>query len=229
MPIYDVVFYSGDYPARQRAANADGCVAYVEQHFNSASDPSANYAVVVVGSNASATSKNWGRWYAAACAATFGIRDNGVLVGGYNGRGDGNVRHTTMPAILLEPLFGSTPRHAEIIRSAAGQRQLAQILVDSIRRFFPSGGRIAFSIGHKGRTSKPNDRGAAILGGGAEADFAEPVLRLAQQMLEAIDAPGDTRELRIIVNGAEVFRRDIDEEAVATWNPQRGVLEIVEP
>ena len=41
-----------------------------------------------------------------------------------------------MAAILLEPLFVSNPRHAEIVRSEDGQMRLARVLVDSIKRFF---------------------------------------------------------------------------------------------
>jgi hypothetical protein len=78
-----------------------------------------------------------------------------------------------MPAILLEPLFGSTPRHAEIIRSHEGQRKLAQVLVASILCMFPDGGLCGFSVGHKGKTSNPDDRGAAVHGTDLmEADYA---------------------------------------------------------
>lgn len=58
-------------------------------------------------------------------SATLG-GDQGILVGGYNGRGDDNVRYTDMPAVLLEPLFGSNPAHAEWIRSEAEQTRLAR-------------------------------------------------------------------------------------------------------
>lgn len=182
--MYEVRFYTGEYPTRQRAANADGCIAYVEQHFNSSTNRHADYSLAIVGSNASETSKRWGRDYARRCAEAFETDDKGILVGGYNGRGNGNLVHTAMPAILCEPLFASTPRHAEIIRSEAGQAELAQVLADSIRASFPAGGLIAFSVGHKGRPSKPRDLGATVVGGGAEADYAEPVLVLAKQMLE---------------------------------------------
>lgn len=80
-------------------------------------------------------------------SATLG-GDQGILVGGYNGRGDDNVRYTDMPAVLLEPLFGSNPAHAQWIRSEAGQTRPARVPVDSIRRFIQKGGRIAFPIGH---------------------------------------------------------------------------------
>ena len=130
--MYSVKFYKGDYYQRQQDANADKAAAYVEHHFNSSSSDQASYAVVVVGSNASQTSRNWGRWYAKAIADQFGTRvagDQGILVGGWNGRGDGNLKHTNMPAVLLEPLFASNPQQADIIRSESGQATLARILV----------------------------------------------------------------------------------------------------
>ena len=153
------------------------------------SSNTASYAVVVTGSNASPTSKNWGRWYARAVATFFGTQvggDNGILVGGWSGRGDGNLKHTKMPAVLLEPLFSSNPQHADIIRSDRGQTDLARILVESIQRFFPNGGLIAFSVGHKYKESNPNDRGADLAGGGSEADYAEKVLNKAAVMNSGI-------------------------------------------
>jgi hypothetical protein len=93
-----------------------------------------------------------------------------------------------MPAILLEPLFGTTPHHAEQIRSELGRRKLAQVLVASIYCHFPAGGVVGFSVGHKYRTSKPNDRGARVLlatDGLAEADYAEMVLTQAAALLES--------------------------------------------
>jgi len=154
--MYKVKFYKGNYSTRQTKANSDKAIAYVEHHFNSSSSSTASYAVVVTGSNASRTSKNWGRWYAKAVARLFGTQvsgDDGILVGGWNGRGDGNLKHTNMPAILLEPLFASNPQHADIIRSESGQNDLARILAESIQRFFPDGGLIAFSVGHKYKKS----------------------------------------------------------------------------
>lgn len=183
---YSVKFYSGEYVDRQRAANRDKAVVYVEHHFNAGSE-TADYTCVIVGSNAGRTSREFGQSYARRIAETFGVKVggvNGILLGGYNGRGDGNIKHTTMPAALLEPLFCSNPRHAEIIRSEAGQYQLAKILAQTIRHFFPHGGLVAFSVGHKGKPSKPNDRGAAVHGGGTEAEYAEKVLLKAKELLE---------------------------------------------
>lgn len=227
--MYQVKFYKGDYSARQQAANNDGAVAYIEHHFNSSESNSADYSLVVVGANASQTSRNWGYWYAAAIAKEFNTNvggDQGIIVGGFNGRGDGNIKYTKMPAVLLEPLFVSNPRHAEIVRSDAGQTRLAEALVASIQRFFPNGGLIAFSVGHKYKTSSPNDRGAAVVGGGTEADFAEAVLLKAQASLEQITQIETERRIRVYKGTTEVFSQSVDEDADVTWDPVRGILRI---
>ena len=229
--MYTTKFYKGDYLARQLAANADGAVAYVEHHFNSSASETADYAVVVVGANASSTSRNWGRWYAKAVAEAFGTRvggNDGLLVGGWNGRGDGNVKHTRMPAVLLEPLFASNPRQADLIRSAQGQGELARILADSIRRFFPDGGLVAFSVGHKYKTSAPNDRGAALAGGGTEADHAEKVLQQAAQLLAGQPAVATARRLKVMRGNEVLFETPVDEDAVLVWSSDRNLLIIPE-
>lgn len=228
---YTVKFYKGDYLQRQQAANADRAVAYVEHHFNSSASPSAGYAVVVVGSNASSTSRNWGRWYARAVADQFGTQvggDGGILVGGWAGRGDGNVKHTRMPAVLLEPLFASNPQQADAIRSEAGQAALARILAESIRRFFPDGGLVAFSVGHKYKTSSPNDRGAALAGGGTEADHAELVLQKAAQLLAAEPAVPTQRMLRVMRGDTLLFETPVDEDATLSWSSERNLLYIAD-
>ncbi len=230
--MYQVRFYKGDYVDRQRAANRDHCVAYVEHHFNSAAGSAGNYAMVIVGSNASNTSKNWAQWYARAVASSFGLglaQGNGVVVGGFSGRGDGNVKFTDMPAILLEPLFANNPVHAAWIHSEEGQDRLAQILADSIERCFPDGGTVAFSVGHKYKASSPNDRGAAVAGGGTEADFAEIVLNKAAAILVGKRVPAAARPFAVYVNNREVWKFDADPDAVVRFDQLRGILFIDEP
>ncbi|MDI6782433.1 MAG: N-acetylmuramoyl-L-alanine amidase, partial [bacterium] len=191
----------GKYHDRQVQANQDKCVAYIEHHFNSSSDVAAGYSVVITGSNASQTSMNWGRWYAAAVSREFGIPiggDKGIVIGGYGGRGDSNLKFTDMPAILLEPLFASNPQHSQWIQSQSGQERLAGILCESIQRFFQKGGTVGFSVGHKYKTSKPNDRGASVYGGGFEADYAEDVLKKAKGLLENVQSIQQEREIKVI-------------------------------
>ena len=194
MSKYKVNFYKGSYGDRQRAANRDKAVLYVEQHFNAGSDK-ATYAVANVATNAGKTSINIAEKYAARVVAKCGasvkkadgehtIRD-GVFFGGWDGkRGNGNLSATNMPAVLLEPLFASNPKQAAFIRSADGQLALAECLVETIKEFFPLGGLIAFSVGHKYKMPDI-DRGVPLAGGGTEADYAEKVLLKAKELLES--------------------------------------------
>lgn len=226
--MYTVKFYQGEYLERQLAANKDKAVAYIEHHFNSAG-PTANYALVVVGSNASQTSVNWGSWYAKAVAEQFGTQvygPDGVARGGLDGRGDSNVKHTKMPAVLLEPLFVSNPQQADIVRSASGQAALARILAESIRRFFPQGGLVAFSVGHKYKTSRPEDRGAPLAGGGTEADCAEKVLQLAASLLAEAKPEPQPRKLRVMQGDKLLFEAQVDDDAVVVWSSDRHLLYI---
>jgi len=188
---YSVKFYKGDYNTRQALANKDNAILYVEHHFNGGSR-TGNYTLANVATNASKISK----WFASAYAERVSVAFrtplanndfafNGVSIGGYRHRGNGNLYLTAMPAVLLEPLFASNPKHAQVIRTVDGQQKLAQCLVDTIKDFFPKGGLIAFSVGHKYKKSEPNDRGVILAGGGTEADYAEQVLLKAQQILES--------------------------------------------
>jgi len=187
--MYQIQFVKGDYSYRQYLANLQKCDSYVEHHFNSSKKKQAKYCLGFVGSNASQKSQDLAAYYAQKIHETFGVPKggrNGVMQAHKGGRGDGNLVHTDMCAILLEPLFGSNPQHAKIIKSEQGQEQLAKALVDTIVHFFPKGAKIAFSVGHKYKKSKPFDRGAKLWGGGYEADYAELVLNKAADMLRNI-------------------------------------------
>ncbi|MCK5876116.1 MAG: N-acetylmuramoyl-L-alanine amidase [Candidatus Marithrix sp.] len=236
--MYEVRFYKGNYRWRQIQANRDKCIAYIEQHFNAAGNSTVGYAVTIVGYNSSGTSKAWGRWYANHIGQEFSVPvagRGGIAIGGFNGRGNGNVKHTNMPAILLEPLFVSNPSQAEIVRSEEGQARLAKVLADSIVEFFPKGGKIAFSVGHKYKTSRPRDRGAAVNGGGTEADYAEIVLEKAKYILENYqDVPvvpvmenEDVvdNKIRVIKDGKEIWANsDLDEDDEIIWDAENSTL-----
>lgn len=62
MAKYEIKFFDhNSYTARQEGANAWGADLYVEQHLNSGGG---DYALAVVGSNASEMSKRFGEVYA---------------------------------------------------------------------------------------------------------------------------------------------------------------------
>jgi hypothetical protein len=227
--MYSVKFYKGDYHNRQVQANQDKCVAYIEHHFNSSSDVAAGYSVVITGSNASQTSMNWGRWYAAAVSREFGIPiggEQGIVVGGYGSRGDHNLKFTDMPAILVEPLFASNPQHSGWIRSDDGQERLARILCESVQRFFQKGGLLGFSVGHKYKTSNTRDRGASVYGGGVEADYAEAVLEKAKEIIENVQDIQQEREIRVIKDNTIIMKQVVDADANISWDNVRGILRI---
>ena len=189
---YLIKFYKGDYTTRQNSANLDKAVLYVEHHFNGGS-ATANYSLCNVATNAGLKSKAIATSYVNRISRAFNtplanndFAQKGVSVGGFKGRGNGNLSKTNMPAILLEPLFASNPAQAALIRSEQGQIELARCLVETIQEFFPAGGLIAFSVGHKYKVSMPRDRGVPLAGGGTEADNAEMVLTKAAAMLSAL-------------------------------------------
>lgn len=186
---YQIYWATGATRTRQMDAGREGCIAYVEHHFNALEkdnpDTQAdNPALALVGSNASIRSFTWAHTYTKLISAEFGIRNAGVIRGPK--RGNWNVYYTKCPAILVEPLFCSDPEQAKLIKSDGGQARLAYCLARSIRETFPEGGKVAFSVGHKYRPPpRGRDLGAPVFGGGWEADYAEKVLQLAAKDLES--------------------------------------------
>ncbi|MDQ7825450.1 MAG: S41 family peptidase [Candidatus Eremiobacteraeota bacterium] len=183
--IYKVKFYRGDYKERQQKAIADGAVCYVEQHFNATEDPVTNYTMVLITDTASAFTRSWAQYYADTLSEKLSLKkgyDNGIKLLKDGDRGYGNLRHSAMPAILLEPFFLSNPTG---LSWASSKRDLlAETLVESIHRFFPQGGLVAFSVGHRYKTSRPDDRGAGPYGGVSETELIEPVMEQAARILD---------------------------------------------
>lgn len=183
--VYKVKFYTGDYKDRQEKAFQDGAICYVEQHFNATEDPNTNYVIVLITDKASSFTRSWAQLYADKLSEKFGIPkgyDNGIKVIKDGDRGYGNLRHSKMPAILLEPFFLSNAKGLEWGKTR--QDELAQILVESIYKLFPQGGLVAFSVGHKYKVTSPKDRGAGPFDGIQETDLIEPVMEKAAFILD---------------------------------------------
>ncbi len=81
-------------------------------------------------------------------------------------------------------------------------------------------------MGHKYKTSSPNDRGAAVSGGSWEADYAEAVLKRAKILLEAVEELPKMREVKIIHGDKVLWKTEVDADANIVWDPVRGVLSI---
>jgi hypothetical protein len=86
---------------------------------------------------------------------------------------------------------------------------------------------LGFSVGHKYKTSNPDDRGAAVAGGGWEADYAEAVLEKASAMLAGVQQLSQSaRDIRIVEKGNVVVTHSIDPDANVSWDPVRGILTV---
>lgn len=174
MSYYKPVLVTGDYSTRQRRANDINALAYFEQHFNASTQRTANYTCAIVGKNASLTSKQWASLYCELVSDALGTVNKGVIVGGFNGRGSGNLESTRMPAILAEPCFITTQAGYDAARFMADT--LAKCIARSIYEIFAESGNVALSIGHIGKTSAPNDKGAKGIGGLMEGELAKTVV-----------------------------------------------------
>ncbi len=185
-PVYKVKFYRGDYRDREEKANEDGAICYVEQHFNSTGgDPNTNYTMVLITTGSSDFTKTWAEYYVNRVSEQFQLnkwKKDGIKVLVQGDRGYGNLKYLKMPAILPEPFLICNSTGVEWAKTR--QDELARILVDSIYKFFPEGGLVAFSVGHKYKISNINDKGACPFEGICEIDFNEAVLEKAAKMLD---------------------------------------------
>lgn len=182
-----------DYKDRQLFANSKKAVLYIEHHFNALEydkpGTSDNPSSVLVATNGSQKSRDFAKLYSERVSKQWGYPNRGVDIVDSKRAGYWNLYYTSMPAVLLEPLYVSDPEQATLAMSEVGQTALAEILAQTIREQFPQGGLIAFSLGHKYRQNPTHkfDRGAPVKGGNGlgEADIAENVLRLTAELLTA--------------------------------------------
>lgn len=184
-PKYQVKFYKGDYSIRQQTANHDKAICYYEQHFNSHLKTSSSGIEILIADNASDTTRRWAEILAEKFYEVLGTRlrhGNGILEVKRGSRGYWNLARTNMPAVLAEPLFVSNPDEVKILKENINELGLA--ISTSIKEIFTEGGLVAFSVGHKYKTSSPNDRGAKVIGENRyEADYAEELLLAAERQL----------------------------------------------
>ena len=189
MSEYQIQFYYGDYHQRQQQANADGVILYVEHRFNTFSRKS-NYTLVKVTDVAPNKAVNFAADYANMIHKRLNIPlyENdvpGVIRTRRGRRGDDSIRLCNMPAVILEPLFVSNPDHVKLFWNG-GREVLADSLAAIVRKYFPEGGSIGFSVGHRYKRSKPFDQGAHCWGTPefSEASLSEQVLWVAKFFLE---------------------------------------------
>jgi len=181
---YHVLFYNyGSYLQRQKDANEKGAVCYFELHFNSSVNPSARGIEVLVAHNASEKTIKWASIIASALQSILKTplrHNNGVKKLKKGERGDNNIAHTKMPAVLVEPCFISN--WSEVLNYMDNFIKCVKAMYFSITKMF-SEGLVALSVGHKGTGKK----GAKIVNiPYYEEDLAEQTLFFVKRFLEKL-------------------------------------------
>ena len=188
---YTVIIVTGDYYPRQEAARAAGALLYIEVHGNADEDPTADGACCVLPLDPTPASLALGLQLAHVAAERAPhrlLREGGLRLGG---KGWANVDpdRTGCPSALWEPGFVSCLAYDDWCR-ARGLHLLGMGLAATVRGALPRGGVVALSIGHEGRTSHPDDRGAPRVGGGWESEHNAEIVRVAAGALGRMTAPG---------------------------------------
>lgn len=180
---------TGSYTRRQLEANRLNCDCYIEQHFNSVNNSDVNYACVIIADNASKTSEVLARNYLHYIKLFFGIEtakeNGGIIKGGFGGRGNSNLKHTKMPAILLEPMFLSNYGTLQLLEKKETISLLAYCIKASINDTFDFPNlKIGFSIGHfRNKYMGASSGGAIAVNGKTEAYYSEKVINRAIEII----------------------------------------------
>lgn len=186
---YKILRVTGNYRARQLTANNARAALYLEAHYNST--PGAQGTEVLVTDTSGPSTRLMARQMAGNIAEAFGLRlrgAGGAKVLSPEDRGYGNLAHTRAPALLIEPWFIDSKEWAD--RAVSDATRVAQCLASVIEQNIPDGSTVALSLGHRGKTSDPHDRGARGGNGQWEADLASLYLdALARQLTETIITP----------------------------------------
>lgn len=215
---YNVLNLTGDYSKREYDANTLGAAMVWHQHFNSFNETT-SYAMVEIAEPVTDREMQ----VALEVAAAYN-----TLLGGGLGDGDGMrilkggeraeyIIDGNKEAYISEPAFVSNPTQAAWLLVPENLRKIAEINVEAIKRHYPDGSTIALSIGHKYKTTAPNDRGAAVYGSNVtEADLNEQVITWMVEMLQNSEAtpapapaPATTPLLKLGSRGDDVKRLQV--------------------
>ncbi|HEY3900775.1 MAG TPA: N-acetylmuramoyl-L-alanine amidase [Chthoniobacter sp.] len=158
----------GDYAnttKRQQQAAKAGCAVTIDFHFNS-NGSTATGGEVWFKPNDDASEN-------LAAAILQGYSTVGLPVRGTNSADPGTraafIRHYQSPAVLTEPLFVSNKTQAQWIHNPDNVSALARVIAAALEDATKPGDLIGLSIGHRCKTSEPNDTGAACILGDTEA------------------------------------------------------------
>jgi N-acetylmuramoyl-L-alanine amidase len=181
MPVFQPIILTGDYPGphdRQQQAFNQQCVCAVEFHFNSAVATSRGGEVHYKQLNDGSRQFAEAMWAELAAAGlpphgTDPVKSTAVAT---RSRW---IDHYRMLAIVLEPLFISSRTQAVWLHNKAGD--LADAIVEGIKGFISTGGRIGLSAGHAGKSV--DDPGASCVLGDTEADHTVALRDLVARRL----------------------------------------------
>jgi len=161
----------------------------IEFHFNSAGDKAASGTEV------------WHRQYSIPSRHLATILHDRITNLGFKPRGVKPAVQTsrasfinsyppTCLVVLLEPCFVSNRSDAEKLHQDGFIDRLADAVVAGIRDFIKATANkkfavIGLSVGHRYKTSNPNDKGAPCVFGDWEADHAEALAKKVAELLQS--------------------------------------------
>lgn len=179
-----VVWLKGDYTKkreRQQQAKIHGCRFVISFHFNSFSDPTANGAEVYY--NEKGDSEFVAQGLMKVITQTLKVKSRKVASA--KGSRASFINAYPCPAVLIEPCFVSNPNEAKLLHDVTTMRKLGEGIADLLLRWLPFDSVVGLDVGHKFKTSSPNDRGAACVLGDTEADHAEQLAKIVAAKIEA--------------------------------------------
>lgn len=191
-----LINYTGDYKDRQQAAIKDGCDLYLEQHMNSTQNFRINYglAIYVPRIKTANDSKTAGKYYCEELAKRVDWTCTISSTLSY-GRAIANIGIVAevMPALVLEPCFVSNTEIAKWLNNNFQETTdlFSQIIIDTLKRLNYQ--KVALSMGHYGKISSPNDKGALSVVGFNENGgkvYGLPEAHFNKTIIEKVMAKG---------------------------------------
>jgi hypothetical protein len=178
-----IVWLKGDYVGnheRQMQASKANCRLVISFHFNAHNNPKTS------GSEVFSNGKGDADYIAAKLlhiiTSVLGTKSRGVKKA--EGSRAGFLRFYHCPAILLEPCFITNPDEANLVHDVQVIRKLGEAIADALVKWLPFDAVIGIDIGHKFKTSQPDDRGARCFYGDFEADHAEQLAKVVAASLQ---------------------------------------------
>lgn len=182
-----VVWLKGDYIGqheRQKQAAKRKCDFVISFHFNSFSSPNAAGAEVYY--NNKPGSDQVAKDLLRAIVSVLNVPNRGCKNAA--GTRAAFIDSYHCKAVLIEPCFVSNPNEAKLLHDIHIVKALAHALAKVVASFGFQ--RIGIDIGHRFKTSNPNDKGAQCVfsAGCSEALHAEHLAKAFAAELEALES-----------------------------------------